>query len=85
MKLQCKHIPDRPILEFIGSFNGEWCFLFQDHERSLFNILGDIPWNLALAKLRSLKKRGLVSGCTCGCRGDFVLTEKGKAYLNESQ
>lgn len=85
VKLQCKHIPDRPIIEFIGSWNGEWCFMFHDHERSVFNVLGNIPWNLAKAKMGSLICRGLVDGCACGCRGDFVLTEKGKAYLNETQ
>lgn len=36
---------------------------------------------LAMAKMSSLVRRGLVGGCCCGCRGDFVLTDKGKAYL----
>lgn len=35
------------------------------------------PEKVLLAKLRSLKRRNLVDGCACGCRGDFSLTEKG--------
>ncbi len=29
-----------------------------------------------LAKLRAMKKRGLIEGCGCGCRGDWVVLEK---------
>jgi hypothetical protein len=49
-------------------------------------------WNLAclmpafeerliVAKAAQLKKRGLVDGCCCGCRGDFELTPAGEAFL----
>ncbi len=38
---------------------------------------------LALAKMKSLVSRGLVSGCCCGCQGDFGLTVKGHAHLSE--
>lgn len=31
----------------------------------------DVPEKVVRAKLRSLTKRGLLRGCTCGCRGDF--------------
>ena len=31
------------------------------------------PERVVLAKLRSLVNRGLLIGCTCGCRGDFEL------------
>lgn len=39
------------------------------------------PREVVLAKLRSLVKRKLVTGCTCGCRGDFELTKGGEAVL----
>ncbi len=40
------------------------------------------PEKLVLAKMRRLIKRGLVDGCGCGCRGDFELTDKGRAILS---
>lgn len=40
------------------------------------------PDRLILAKMRRLIERGLVSGCACGCRGDFKLTGKGAAMAN---
>ena len=36
---------------------------------------------MSAAKMRALIRRGLVEGCECGCRGDFVLTDKGRALL----
>lgn len=38
-----------------------------------------VPENLVLAKARKLIRRGLMSGCACGCRGDFEVTAKGRA------
>ena len=39
---------------------------------------------LVLAKCRGLIDRGLLNGCTCGCRGDFELTDKGERFLAEA-
>ena len=33
--------------------------------------LPDFPPKVILAKLKGMVKRGLIHGCTCGCRGDF--------------
>lgn len=33
----------------------------------------DVPWKVSLAKARKLIKRGLLDGCACGCRGDYVI------------
>jgi hypothetical protein len=41
----------------------------------------DVPDRLLLAKMDGLIRRGLVDGCTCGCRGDFVLTAKGREVI----
>lgn len=38
----------------------------------LANKLG-IDMNLFLAKMRKMVKQGKVSGCACGCRGDFIV------------
>lgn len=38
-----------------------------------------IARKLLIAKLAHMQRRGLIDGCTCGCRGDFEVTEKGMA------
>ena len=30
---------------------------------------------------KRLISEGLISGCTCGCRGDYELTEKGRQFI----
>jgi hypothetical protein len=35
------------------------------------DALPDFPQKVILAKLRKMVRRGIVDGCTCGCRGDF--------------
>lgn len=86
--MQCKDIADLPILEFVAKHGGIGCHWFTsaDQEwqlRSVRNAMPDLPTEkLALAKMRQLMKRGLVDGCDCGCRGDFELTDKGRAYLD---
>lgn len=37
-----------------------------------------VPRRLLLAKLGHMERRGLIDGCTCGCRGDFRVLEKGR-------
>jgi hypothetical protein len=34
------------------------------------------------AKLHALIRRKYINGCTCGCRGDFELTEAGSLFLS---
>lgn len=74
--MQCKDIPDKPILEFLST-QEEWCNLLQ----MMFVFNKGIPEKLLLAKLNNLIKRGFIHGCTCGCRGDFYITEKGREFL----
>jgi len=106
--LQCKHIPDAPVLQFLAGLRwtpeeladvsypevrtvllgkergGTW---FTAADGSLFAnsvqqaMPPGVPEKLALAKMRMLERRGLIDGCTCGCRGDFRLTGKGHEYL----
>lgn len=85
-RMQCKDIPTLPILLFLWSWGGAWCNWFDDHEKSVRNAMPpDIDDNLILAKMRMLIRAGIVDGCCCGCRGDFVLTEKGEARIAEHQ
>ena len=88
MKIQAKHIPERPILEFLAMQGGIGCTTWRNSdgtpfdERSLANVIpATFPHKVVTAKLKSLIRRGLVEGCTCGCRGDWELTAKGRQYL----
>lgn len=85
--MQSKDIPERPILEFLlenkepsssNQFTG-WATAFgREYENSIQRAMPEwVNSKLVLAKMRSLIKRKLVDGCACGCRGDFVITEKG--------
>jgi hypothetical protein len=80
--MQCKDIPDRPILEWLATRNGRWAHWFSDDENSVRNAMPPgVPDKLVPAKMAMLGRRGLVDGCFCGCRGDYVITEKGREYL----
>ena len=85
---QCKDIDTIALLERIWDINraGHWAFRFWldsgGNERCPFDgpdlLLGhSVPDKLFLAKMRNLFAKGLVRGCDCGCRGDYVVTEKG--------
>jgi len=96
--VQCKDIPDRPVLEFLRDLpyypEDEVVFPWMGPLRMAGTWIGERPNNVALAmpagappklvlaKMRMLEKRGLIEGCTCGCRGDFELTEKGTRFLS---
>lgn len=84
--LQCKHIADRPVLEFLASLNGRWGASYSDWPTGVgIAMLPGIPHKLIVAKMNMLIRRGLVDGCTCGCRGDYELTPKGKAFIVSAQ
>ncbi len=79
--MQCKDIPDRPILEFLLQRPG-WCnWYFRDDRDVTAAMPAGTPAKLVLGKMRVLMRRGLVTGCPCGCRGDFEITEKGEQFL----
>ena len=80
--MQCKDIPTIPILQFLAKNPGEfdWHNWYFGDEKDVRHAMPDgfnIDEKIVLAKMRVLIKRGLVSGCPCGCRGDFVITGKG--------
>lgn len=86
--MQCKDIPDGPILEFLANQpmrygSRVWANWFGDeHENSVTRAMPpSTPGKLVLAKMRQMIRRGVVDGCPCGCRGDFVITEKGLAEI----
>lgn len=54
-----------------GGWSGpRWALMWDLQDR-----LPEFPEKVIRAKCRQLIKRGLLDGCTCGCRGDFELTE----------
>lgn len=77
-----KDIPDVEMLQAVENarlaFGGAWAVRNRDLDPKHFP---DIPMKVCQAKRRQLIKRGLMDGCTCGCRGDFTLTDKGREYL----
>ena len=81
--MKCKDIPDKPILQFLFCKNC-WCTYGKGYSMPTVQDVmpSGTPVKLQLAKMKQLVKRGLVDGCTCGCRGDFEITDKGKEYLN---
>jgi hypothetical protein len=77
--MQCKDIPDEPILQFLAGPYEEWpvpgwaTWFGDDFPNSVTHAMPGAPRKLALAKMASMIRRGLVDGCACGCRGDFRL------------
>lgn len=92
--MQCKDIPDAPILRFLATlpvqrvdpdghtWMTQWATSTPGYENSVTLAMPDgTPGKMVTSKMRQLIKRGLVQGCTCGCRGDFELTAKGREWL----
>ena len=77
--MKCSDIPNEPILEFLKKLDGTPASLYSDETIVDKNISichcmpPGTPEKLRLAKMRRLIERGLVEGCACGCRGDFLL------------
>lgn len=91
-RLQCKDIHDWPILHFLANMpkwesglpkRGTWFWDddYQPDNSVLRAMSPGTPPKLALAKMQTLIRRKLVDGCTCGCRGDFEITQKGLLLL----
>lgn len=77
--MKCSDIPSDPILRFLSNLDRS-STSFPGHPHSIaISMPAGLPEKLVLAKMRGLIRRGLVSGCACGCRGDFKLTEKGRS------
>ncbi|AKZ59224.1 hypothetical protein SAM23877_6179 [Streptomyces ambofaciens ATCC 23877] len=73
--MQCKDIPDATFLDAVRTAPASsaigWRNRWDVHE-ALEAVMGhEIPSNLLMAKARRLESRGLLGGCTCGCRGDW--------------
>jgi hypothetical protein len=80
-RMQAKDITDQDMLRAIlhdsrtNDLPAAWYRIARDHP--------EWPEKVILAKCRQLLKRGLITGCVCGCRGDFLLTDKGSQIVGE--
>jgi hypothetical protein len=79
------NIPNKPILEFLYQrFLDDkiWCTWFQGYENSIDQAMPVwVDEDMIQAKMSELIKKGFVSGCDCGCRGDYEITSAGMDYL----
>ena len=62
----------RTVHDLAGGHKNRWVMGWHVAEK-----FPDLPAKVVYAKFYQLKKRGLVDGCECGCRGDYCLTFKG--------
>ena len=84
--MQCKDIPDKPILEFLAKNPTAWHNWYFGNDKDVHLAMPNkVPDKVVLAKMRKLIRRGLVDGCPCGCRGDFVITKKGLAEIGKEE
>ena len=87
--IQVKHIDKMPVLNFLRQLNGKWATMHERpredaelFENSVWNVIpAGTPYKVGVGVMYNLVRRGLVSGCTCGCRGDFEITQKGLEFL----
>jgi hypothetical protein len=62
-----------------------WCCWYDGYENSIGQAMPpNTHEKIKIQKMAKLIKRGLVSGCGCGCRGDYEITKKGIEWLSVS-
>lgn len=84
--MKCKDIADTPILRFLAQRPTTWHnWIFGDEKDVRQAMPANVPNKLVLAKMRMLIRRGLVEGCGCGCRGDFVISDQGLETLGKME
>lgn len=82
------HWPTKPstqVLYFLAEQEGEWCTWGTSFNMQTVQACLPIG-TTAEAQLRFmqiLQKKGLISGCECGCRGDYTVTPEGLDFLAE--
>lgn len=83
-RMQAKDVPDEPVLAFLAVLPAHadgserrWATWGPGYAHSVANAMPEgTPEKVQLAKMAALIRRGLVDGCTCGCRGDFELVRR---------
>lgn len=70
--MQTKDIDKSVVLNYLKVKGEKWTLMSE-----IESLYVGVPKKLIGSTMKSLVKRGLVDGCCCGCRGDFVLTDLG--------
>jgi hypothetical protein len=61
--------PDPVVRYSTGKYDGSpWVMIFD-----LWKAFPDVPEKVVMAKFRILERRGILDGCSCGCRGDIQI------------
>jgi len=71
--LQAKHVSDEKFLDAMDA-STEWRAPAWAQVGDIATALG-VPEKIVRAKAKGLIKRGVITGCFCGCRGDFGRVE----------
>lgn len=82
--MQCKDIPDTPILRFLAELPPNQTATYgESFGRPSVSAAMPVcvPDKLARAKMGQMIRRGVVDGCACGCSGGFHITQKGRDEL----
>lgn len=72
-KMQAKDLDDAVTLAALAACRGKHGVAAWSSRWDVQDEIKHAPPKVVLAKLRSMIKRGVLSGCACGCRGDFHL------------
>lgn len=51
------------------------------HTWPVYEAFDEIPEKVVHAKLSACLRKGYLTGCDCGCRGDFEVTPKGRELI----
>lgn len=74
--MRASDIDRAEVLDFIGSHPGHSGIGVPMH--AIADRFPEFPEAVVRAKLNRMVRKGYLNGCTCGCRGDFTLTKKGR-------
>lgn len=81
---QAKNISDssalKAVIECGGTGRYNWAMAWDVSAK-----FPDLPAKVVRAKMAALIRRGLLDGCTCGCRGDFWVTDLGVKLISTEE
>lgn len=84
--MQAKDLDEIAILNFLDDLRVPALLFDAGFPNDLYQVVSrEVPRKVLLAKMNALIRRNLVKGCSCGCRGDFLITEEGRRFLKTHQ
>jgi hypothetical protein len=69
--MKAADITDAELLEAVRVVRGKYGVPRWSTLWDVEDVLSQYPTKVVQAKLKSAVRRGLLTGCACGCRGDF--------------